>query len=171
MMREDFRYKAECFYNKTDLKSIRRAMITDGSSAMIFYRLARWFEKIKMGFIGWIFLELNKVLNGCVIGRRAEFGEGFVIMHAQGIVINGAVKGGTHIVIESGVVIGAAKNSLPVKVPQLGSFIFIGAGAKVLGDIKIGNHVTIGANAVVVKDVPNGATVVGIPARIIKLEG
>jgi serine O-acetyltransferase len=90
-------------------------------------------------------------------------------MHPIGVVINGGVKGGKNIVIESGVVIGAAHNGLPLKLPVLGDDIFIGAGAKVLGGIRVGNNVKIGANAVVVHDVPDGATVVGIPAKVIKI--
>ena len=89
-------------------------------------------------------------------------------MHPIGVVINGGVKGGKNIIIESSVVIGAARNGLPVEVPVLGNDIFIGAGAKILGGIKIGNNVKIGANAVVVKDVPDGSTVVGIPGRIVQ---
>ena len=88
-------------------------------------------------------------------------------MHPIGVVINSGVKGGKNIVIESGVVIGAARNSLPVEVPTLGDDVFIGAGAKVLGGITVGNHVKIGANAVVVKDIPDGSTAVGVPARAI----
>jgi serine O-acetyltransferase len=64
-------------------------------------------------------------------------------------------------------VIGASHNGLPVQVPVLGNNIFIGAGAKVLGGIRVGNNVKIGANAVVVKDVSDNVTVAGIPARII----
>ncbi|MDE2010537.1 MAG: hypothetical protein KGJ09_10760 [Candidatus Omnitrophica bacterium] len=88
-------------------------------------------------------------------------------MHPIGVVINGGVRGGKNIVIESGVVIGAARNGLPVRVPVLGNDVFIGAGAKVLGGITIGNNVKIGANAVVIHDVPDGATVVGIPAKVV----
>jgi len=167
-LKEDFRHKARCFYGTSDFKKISRVMLTDGSSAMIFYRLNQFFEKIKLGFLGWIFLELNKILNGCAIGRKAEFGLGFVIMHSQGIVVNSGVRGGKNIVLESGVVIGAARHGLPVEVPCLGDDIFIGSGAKILGAVRVGNRVKIGANAVVVKDVPDGSTVVGVPGQIVK---
>ncbi|MFA5143016.1 MAG: hypothetical protein WC522_02445 [Candidatus Omnitrophota bacterium] len=89
-------------------------------------------------------------------------------MHPVGVVINGEVKGGENIVIESGVVLGVARNGLPVKAPALGDNIYIGTGAKILGDIKIGSNVKIGANAVVLSDVPDGATAVGIPAKVVK---
>jgi len=167
MIIDDIKYKSECFYGKCALKEFVKVLFTDGTSCMVFYRTAKFFQRIKLGMVSWIFLELNKILNGCVIGRNAEFGKGFVIMHTFGIVINGSVKGGENIVIENGVVIGAARSGLPVKTPVLGNNIFIGSGAKILGGIKIGNNVKIGANAVVVKDVPDNVTVVGIPARIV----
>lgn len=168
---KDFKHKSECYYNAAGFKDICRVVLTDGSLAITIYRLAEFLRKIKLGFIGWILLKINAVLNGCVIGRNTEFGPGFVLMHPVGVVINSGVKGGKNIVIESGVVIGSARNGLPVQVPRLGDNIFIGSGAKVLGGILIGNNVTIGANAVVIKNVPDGATVVGIPARVVKING
>ena len=164
----DLRHKAQCYYGASDPKKILRVLLADGTSANVHYRLARFFQRIKLGIIGWFILDLNRLFNGCVIGRNADFGPGLVFMHPIGVVINGGVKGGKNIVIESGVVIGAARNGIPAKVPVLGDDIFIGAGAKVLGGIRIGNNVRIGANAVVVHDVPDGATVVGIPARVVK---
>ena len=168
---EDFIHKSECYFGSHPLSRMLRVMISDGSSAVVLYRLYEFFRKIKLEVIGYIFLELNKLLNGCVIGRKAEFEGGFVLMHPIGVVINAGVKGGRNIVLESSVVIGAARNGLPVEVPVLGHNIFIGSGAKVLGGIKIGNNVKIGANAVVLNNVPDGATVVGIPARVVKVEG
>ena len=168
---DDLKFKARCYFEREDWKATIRVLLSDGTSAVILYRIARFFSSIHLGPVGWIFLEFNRILNGCVIGRNADFGKGFVIMHPYGVVINGGVVGGKNVVIESGVVIGAARNGLPVEVPTLGNNVFIGAGAKLLGDIKIGNNVKIGANAVVVKDVPDGSTAVGIPAKIIKNNG
>jgi len=167
MILDDLKCKSKCYYEATDYKSIAKVLFSDGSFAVVLYRLARFFIKIRCGFIGCVFLEINKFLNGCVIGRKAYFDRGFVLMHPVGVIINGGVVGGENIVIESGVVIGAARNGMPVEVPQLGNNIFIGAGAKILGGIKIGNNVKIGANAVVLKDVPDGVTVVGIPGRAV----
>ncbi len=167
---DDFKCKSQCYYNRVDTMSILKVLIKDGSSAVVFYRLFQFFKMIGMEIVGCLFLELNKLFNGCVIGRGAHFEGGFVLMHPIGVVINAGVKAGKNIVIESGVVIGAAKNGIPVEVPSLGDNIFIGTGAKVLGNIHVGNNVKIGANAVVVKDVPDGATVVGIPARVVKID-
>jgi len=167
---EDFCFKSECYYNHRRLRGVLRVLLTDGSSAVILYRIAQFFVRIGLRLVAAIILEINKFFNGCVIGRHAEFGEGLVLMHPIGVVINGNVKGGRRIVIESGVVIGAARNGLPVEVPILGNGIFIGSGAKILGGIRIGNNVKIGANAVVLKDLPDGATAVGIPAKIVRIE-
>jgi serine O-acetyltransferase len=167
MIIDDLKFKAECFYGKTSSRHMLRVLLTDGTPAVVLYRLAKFFQQIGLGMIGWFLFEINKLLHGCVIGRGVEFGKGFVLMHPIGVIINGAVKGGEKVVIESGVVIGASHNGLPVQVPVLGNNIFIGAGAKVLGGIRVGNNVTIGANAVVVKDVSDNVTVAGIPARII----
>ena len=164
---DDLKYKIECYYGKYNGKYLFKMFFADGSSAVILFRLNQFFRKARMGFIGSLLLEINKVINGCVLGKGAVFGKGFVIMHPVGVVINSAVRAGENIVIESGVVIGAARNGVPVRAPVLGSNIFIGAGAKILGGITIGDNVKIGANAVVVKDVPAGSTAVGIPARII----
>src|SRR5690606_21767750 len=91
-------------------------------------------------------------------------GEGFVLIHAGGVVINGAVRGGSRIYVEHQVTIGAERGSSPV----LGSNIFIGAGAKILGPVTIGDGARIGANAVVVRDVPAWSTVVGVPAKVVR---
>jgi serine O-acetyltransferase len=167
MVIDDLRFKAECYYGKTSSRHVLGVLLTDGTSAVVLYRLAKFFQKIGLGVIGWFLLEINKLLHGCVIGRGSQFGQGFVLMHPIGVIINGAVKGGENVVIESGVVIGASRNGWPVQVPVLGNNIFIGGGAKILGGIRIGNNVMIGANAVVLKDVPDNVTVAGIPARII----
>jgi serine O-acetyltransferase len=164
----DLREKNICFYNSYKPEKFLSILFSDGTSAVVFYRLQQFFCKMGLSLISGFFIEMNKFFNGCVIGRYAEFDEGFVLMHPIGVVINGGVKGGKNIVIESGVVIGAARNGLPVEAPTLGNDIFIGAGVKVLGGIKIGSNVKIGANAVVLEDVPDNVTVAGIPAKIVK---
>lgn len=166
----DLKFKNECFFGKYRPNAFFKILLSDGTSVVIFYRLNQFFRKIHLGFIGSMILEINKLLNACVIGRKTKFGKGLVIMHPFGIVVNSEVTGGEKIVIESGVVIGAVGNGIPVSVPVLGNNVFIGAGAKILGGIKIGNNVKIGANAVVLNDVPDGATVVGIPAKVVKID-
>jgi serine O-acetyltransferase len=111
-----------------------------------------------------IFNKLNVVFNNCIIGRGAEFGPGFVLIHASGTVINGSVRGGSRIYIEHQVTIGAENRVSPV----IQDDVFIGAGARVIGNVKVGSHARIGANAVVVRDVPAYSTVAGVPARVVR---
>ena len=168
---EDFKYKCECYYGRVGKKELIKVSINDGSSAILLFRMAQYFNKNHLGLISNLLGVINKLLNSCVIGRNAIFGPGFVLMHPVGVVINGGVIGGRKIVVESGVVIGAAKNGFPISVPVLGDNIFIGSGAKLLGGIRVGNDTIIGANAVIVNDVPDGSTVVGVPGKIIKTNG
>jgi serine O-acetyltransferase len=168
---DDFKTKCACFYGSVSKLGTLRVVMTDGSSAMIGYRASQFLRKLGLGPIAAVVNSAVRIKDGCVIGRNADFQGGFVIMHPQGVIINGGVKGGRDIVVESGVVIGAARNGFPVKVPTLGDDVFVGAGAKILGDVHIGSHVRIGANAVVVKDVPDGATVVGVPGRVLSPAG
>lgn len=147
---------AECSFGK--------ALMTDGTGANLLYRLMQWSAKHRLKPLAYIFQLLNKFLNGCLIGIGSDFGKGLVIAHPIGIVINSKVKGGNNITIESGVVIGDEKG----RSPTLGDDVFVGAGAKIVGNVTIGNNVKIGANAVVVKSAEDNVTLVGIPARALR---
>jgi serine O-acetyltransferase len=162
-LKSDIKQKQKILADEGYQVSVFRTLVSDGTSANVLYRLTCWFMKYKLAPLALISLWLNRVINGCVIGAGAKFQQGFVIMHPVGVVINSKVSGGNNIVIESGVVIGDEKG----QAPRLGSNIFIGAGAKIIGGITIGDNVKIGANAVVVKDLPSNVTAVGIPAKVI----
>lgn len=95
------------------------------------------------------------------IGRRV------IIEHQGAIVIHGNSVIGDDCYIRQGVTLGNRYMDRPLEAPILGNGVNVGAGAKILGRVRIGDHATIGANAVVLRDVPAGATVVGIPARIV----
>lgn len=164
---DDLRYKSQCFYNSASPRELLSLLRADGTSAMILYRMSQCCRERGLGLASFALRWLNKTLNGCWIGRNADFGAGFVIMHPSGVVINSGVRAGRNIVVQSGVVIGLARNGPGEQPPTLGSSIFLGAGAKVLGGISIGDNVTIGANTVVLSDVPDNATVVGGAGRII----
>ena len=161
LIRTDIRQKALWCYEDAGPKAILKTLLTDGTAAMLLFRLMEASQKARLAPLGMIFNKLNAVLSSCIIGRGARFGPGFVLIHAQGVVINGNVRGGSNIYIEHQVTIGAERRQSPV----LGNDIFIGAGAKVVGAVTIGDGARVGANAVVVHDVAPRTTVVGIPAR------
>jgi serine O-acetyltransferase len=166
-IREDFRRKALWCYQATDCRAMVKAFCADGGAAMVLYRLMQWSGRRRLSGLEMIFNKLNTVLCNCIIGRGAEFGPGLVLIHAAGVVINGSVRGGSGIHIEHQVTIGAEGRVSPT----IGDNVFIGAGAKIIGNVKVGSGACIGANAVVVEDVPVGQTAVGVPARIVTAPG
>ncbi|OVE74139.1 serine acetyltransferase [bacterium B17] len=159
----DIKAKAEWMYGSVGFKNILKALFTDGTFAMICYRKMQFFQRWRIAPLAMFFNKLNAFFGRCVIGRKAQFGPGFVLIHSYGVVINSDVKGGKNVKIEHLVTIGAEKDKAPV----LGDNVFIGAGAKIIGGIKVGNNVKIGANAVVLDDVPDDSTAVGIPAKVL----
>jgi serine O-acetyltransferase len=166
-VREDMRRKAAWYEWPDNARSILRMMLSEGSAAQVYYRAMRWCQERGFGLGSLFFYRLNANVSKTVIGRGAQIGPGFVILHSFGIVINTSVRAGRNLVIEHCVTIGAEKNQSPV----IGDNVFIGAGAKVIGNVKVGSDVKIGANAVVTRDVPDGATAVGVPARVVRIYG
>lgn len=103
------------------------------------------------------------VVTGADIPLNARIGGGLLLPHPNGVVIHPDSEIGPNCLLFQQVTIGAADGG----VPRLGGHVDVGAGAKILGAVTIGDHARIGANAVVIRDVPAGATAVGIPARIV----
>ena len=160
----DLRRKSAWFYESDRPMAILKVLATDGTAAMILYRLMQWSGRYHLAPLEMLFNKLNSIVNHCIIGRGAQFGPGFVLIHANGVVINGCVCGGSNVLIEHQVTIGAERRQSPM----LGNDVFIGAGAKIIGEVRIGDGARIGANAVVLHDVPPHTTAVGIPARIVR---
>jgi serine O-acetyltransferase len=161
----DLRLKAKwCYGVDRGVGTLLRLLFTDGTMAMVYYRLMQWSRRHRLVPLELLANRLNGWFCNCYIGRGAEFGHGFVLVHADGVVINRLVRGGNHVYVEHQVTIGADRGASP----QLGNEIFIGAGAKVIGPVRVGDGARIGANAVVVKDVPPWATVVGVPAKVVR---
>lgn len=167
MLLSDIKAKSIWLYGDASPKKILRAALSDASLCMLLYRAMNVCDKyIFTKIIAMVLCKVNAIVCGAVIGKSAQFGRGFVILHSVGVVINTRVRGGENIYLESGVVIGETKRGCPV----FGNNIFVGAGAKIVGEISIGNNVTIGANAVVVKSVPDNVVVGGIPAKVIRVK-
>jgi len=158
---------------RNDLAAYNGDWSAQGFWVMIIYRFGRWRYRIKPTWLRKVFSLLYKisfrfiqVLTGVELPCEVKIGRNFIIDHFGGIIISGYAQFGDNCRIRNGVVVGLAKPNDPCA-PIIGNNVDIGAGAKVLGRIKIGNNVTIGANAVVVKDVENGMVVAGIPAKVI----
>ena len=162
---EDLRAKALRRYERADWKAIVKVVLADGTAAMIVYRLMQWSRRYRLFPLEMLFNKINGVCCSCIIGRGADFGPGFVLLHSQGVVINGQARGGSNVCLEHQVTIGAERNQNPI----LGNDVYIGCGAKILGAVKVGDGARVSMPMpVVVQDVPEGATVVGIPARVVR---
>jgi serine O-acetyltransferase len=165
MIREDIKAKTLWLYGEVSRRTIIRACLSDATLSLLFYRAMSFCYGITvLKLIAAILCKLNALLCGAVIGMGARFGKGFVILHSVGVVVNTKVVAGDNIYLESGVVIGETKRGCPV----LGSNVFIGTGAVVVGNITIGNNVTIGANAVVTMSFPDDVVIGGVPAKILR---
>jgi serine O-acetyltransferase len=130
-----------------------------------FYRSGYLAHKAKIPFLPSFMKMLTRIVFSAVIPPELEVGENVLFgYNGLGIVIHPNCKIGDNAVISQHVTLGGREGS---GVPTIGNNVNIGAGAKVLGDVKIGDYAKIGANAVVLVDVPENATAVGVPARII----
>ena len=135
--------------------------------AIIIYRIAHLLYNHKIYFISRSISQLARFFTGIEIHPGAKIGKGLFIDHGTGVVIGETTEIGDNVTLYQGVTLGGTGKDTGKRHPTLGSDVVVGAGAKILGPIKIGTGSKIGANAVVLKDVLAKATAVGIPARII----
>jgi serine O-acetyltransferase len=138
-----------------------------GFHALCLHRIAHWLHQQKVAFLPRFISYLGRFLTGIEIHPGAEIGKGVFIDHGVGVVIGETAIVGDYSLIYQGVTLGGTGKESGKRHPTLGKNVVVGAGAKVLGNIRIEDRVRIGAGSVVLKDVPSDSTVVGIPGRII----
>ncbi len=133
------------------------------------YRLSNYFDK-RFSVLSILLEKFIHLSTITWIGRRAVIGPGFVIRHVGGIVIGGKTQIGNNCEIRQGVTFGGnlGKVKHGTSQPILGNNILVGAGAKILGPVKIGDNCIIGANSVVITDIPEGSVVGGVPAKVLR---
>ncbi|MBU7594459.1 serine O-acetyltransferase [Metabacillus halosaccharovorans] len=146
-----------------------------GFWAVLNYRIGRYMRLKTKNKIIWAITGLNKIiieiLTGISIPYSCNILSGILIGHFSNIMIAGNVQIGTNCTLHQGVTIGLAGREEKKGVPIIGDDVFVGAGAVILGKIKVGNAVAVGSNAVITDDVPDNAVVVGQKAEIISYKG
>jgi serine O-acetyltransferase len=157
---------------REDFRAHDRRWGAQGFWALLVYRFGRWRYGVRPALLRKLFsalyhvlYKLIQIIAGIELPCEVELGRNFVIDHFGGIIVSGYAKFGDNCRIRNGVVIGL-RHVEDKRAPTVGNNVDIGAGAKVLGPIRIGNNVLIGANAVVLCDVPNDSIAVGVPAVV-----
>jgi serine O-acetyltransferase len=156
----DLRRKARWVYGSEGTAAVLKVLLTDGTLAMILYRLMQWSRRYRLAPLELFFNKLNALVCRCIIGRGAEFGPGLVLVHSDGVFINGGVRGGVDVTVYHQVTVGGERGRVPV----LGDRVVLSAGAKVVGPFMIGEGARVAPNSVVMRNVPPHTTVMGIPA-------
>lgn len=136
--------------------------------AIIWHRVSHFLYKKKMFFTARLISQISRFITGIEIHPGAKIGTGILIDHGMGVVIGETAEVGNRVTIYHGTTLGGTGKDKGKRHPTVGNDVVIGAGTKVLGPINIGSNVKIGANSVVLKDIPDGSTAVGIPAKIVR---
>jgi len=138
-----------------------------GFHAVLMHRLSHRLWQAGLRWLARVLSNLSRWLTGIEIHPGAQIGRRFFIDHGMGVVIGETAVIGDDCTLYHGVTLGGTSWQKGKRHPTLGNDVVVGAGAKVLGPIEIGDHARIGSNAVVVKPVPEGATAVGVPGRLV----
>ncbi len=178
---EDVKYIGKAIKNeiKNDIEAVQKRdpasrgkfeifFTNQGVHAIWLYRIAHLFYINNFKFIAKIISQISRFFTGIEIHPAAYIGKSLLIDHGSGVVIGETVIIGDDCTLFQGVTLGGTGKEKGKRHPTLHDNVFVGSGAKILGNIEIGDNAKIGANAVVLTDVPEGATAVGVPARIIR---
>ncbi len=142
-----------------------------GFHAILLHRLAHKLHRLGVPLLPRLISQFGRAVTGIEIHPGAKIGRRFFIDHGMGVVIGETAEIGDDVLLYQGVTLGGTGKEKGKRHPTIGNHVVIGAGAKVLGNIRIGDHVKIGAGSVVIHPVPDHSTVVGIPGRVVRIAG
>jgi serine O-acetyltransferase len=142
-----------------------------GLHAVLFHRVSHWFYQRKWYVVARFISQFARFLTGIEIHPGARIGERLFIDHGLGVVIGETAEVGDDVLLYQGVTLGGTGNRGGKRHPTVGHRVVVGTGASILGNIRLGDNAKVGAGSVVVHSVPEGATVVGIPGRVVRARG
>ncbi|MDR1131401.1 MAG: serine O-acetyltransferase [Oscillospiraceae bacterium] len=161
-------YKARDPAARTSLEVL---LLYPGIRAALAHRRANYFYRHDMKFIARWISQRSRKKTGIEIHPGATIGKRFVIDHGMGVVIGETAEIGDDVLIYQGVTLGGTGKDTGKRHPTIGSNVLIGSGAKVLGPFRVGDNSRIASNAVVLEEIPPNSTAVGVPARIVRVDG
>jgi serine O-acetyltransferase len=160
------------FDNDPAARSVFEVIFTySGLHAIWAHRIAHWLYKKRFFTLARIISQISRFFTGIEIHPGAKIGQRVFIDHGMGVVIGETCEIGDDVVLYQGVTLGGTGKEKGKRHPTIKNNVVISSGAKVLGSFTVGENSRIGANAVVLREVPPNSTVVGIPGRIVKLNG
>lgn len=154
--------------NDPSIHSIIEVFLYPSFKVKLYYKISHFLYKRKRFLIARLISEKAKRKTGIEIHPGATIGKNLFIDHGMGVVIGETCIIGDNVTLFHGVTLGGTGKEKGKRHPTIGNNVFIGSGAKILGNITIGNNVKIGANSVILESIPDNVTVVGIPGKIIK---
>ena len=146
-------------------------LLYPGVKAVRSHRKAHWCYEHGFFFLARFISQRSRRRTGIEIHPGAKIGKRLVIDHGMGVVIGETAEIGDDCLIYHGVTLGGTGKDQGKRHPTIGNNVLIATGAKVLGPFRVGNNVRIAANAVVLSEIPDDATAVGVPARVVKIAG
>lgn len=146
-------------------------LLYPGVRAVRSHRKAHWCYEHGLKFMARLISQRSRHRTGIEIHPGAKIGRRLVIDHGMGIVIGETAEIGDDCLIYHGVTLGGTGKDVGKRHPTIGNNVLIGTGAKVLGPFKVGDNSRIAANSVVLSEIPPNSTAVGVPARVVKVDG
>lgn len=146
-------------------------LLYPGVHAIIYHRFAHFLYRHRLKFLARAVSQWSRFWTGIEIHPGAVIGRRFVIDHGMGIVIGETAEVGDDVLLYHGVTLGGTGKDQGKRHPTIGNNVMISCGAKVLGPFRVGDNSRIASNAVVLSEIPEDATAVGVPARVVRIAG
>ncbi len=149
---------------KVDAKAVLSCLSRVGFHATLMYRISRWLKKRRMPYLSYPLMVLNQTITGAELSHNADIGPGLRILHPMGIYVGSDVKVGFRSTFNQGAAISKSMREGSAE-PEIGNYLQLSPGAKIMGGVKVGDRVQVGPNSVLISDSESDERVMGVPAK------